>query len=80
MRKCIFCGKEKVHEDAVMDFCDDCGLRVWGPKMLATLKANYTKARDEDDLVHMDTSSTLKMLRSVPTEKKEMPTRERKGE
>ena len=64
MRKCIYCGKEKVHEDAVMDFCDDCGTKVWGPKMFATIKANYTKARDEDDLIHMDTSATLKSLRS----------------
>lgn len=64
MRKCIFCGKEKVHEDAVMDFCDDCGTGVWGPKMFATIKANYTKARDEDDLIHIDTSSILKSLRS----------------
>ena len=53
-----------MHEDAVMDFCDDCGTKVWGQKMFATIKANYTKARDEDDLVHMDTSATLKSLRT----------------
>jgi hypothetical protein len=71
MRKCIYCGKEKVHEDAVMDFCDDCGIRVWGPKMFAAIKTNYTKARDEDDLVHMDTSATLKSLRSdITSERK----------
>jgi hypothetical protein len=64
MKKCFFCGQEKVHEDSVMGFCDECGLKIWGPKMLKTIKENYGKARDEDDLVHMDTSSTLKMLRS----------------
>jgi len=77
MKRCIFCGKEKVSEDAVMDFCDECGLRVWGPKMLATLKANYTKARDEDDLVHTDDSETLKTLKSGSA-KREMPIRGRK--
>ncbi len=79
MKKCIFCKGEKVPDEAVMDFCDDCGLKVWGPKMLATLKANYTKARDEDDLVHMDTSSTLKMLRSGVPVKEGLSTRERKA-
>ncbi len=63
MKKCIFCGKEKVHEDAVMDFCDECGLKVWGPKMLATLKANYEKARDDDDLIH--TESVAASLKSA---------------
>jgi hypothetical protein len=70
MKKCIYCGKEKVHEDSVMDFCDECGTRVWGPKMFAAIKANYTKARDDDDLVHMDMNATLKTLRSNSGERK----------
>ena len=64
MKKCFFCGQEKVHEDSVMGFCDNCGLKIWGPKMLAAIKENYEKAKDNDDLVHMDTSATLKSLRS----------------
>ena len=66
MKKCLYCGKE-VSEDAVMDFCDNCGIRIWGPKMLATIKKNYGEAKDNDDLTHMDTSSTLKMLRGNQT-------------
>jgi hypothetical protein len=69
MKKCFFCGQEKVHEDSVMGFCDNCGLRIWGPKMLAAIKENYTKAKDNDDLVHMDTSATLKSLRSSNPQK-----------
>jgi hypothetical protein len=65
----LFCGKEKVHEDDVMGFCDECGLKIWGPKMLKTIKDNYGKARDEDDLVHMDTSATLKSLRTSNPQK-----------
>jgi len=66
MKKCIFCGKEKVHADAVMDFCDDCGIKVWGPKMLATLKANYEKARDNDDLIHTESvAASLKSIKSA---------------
>jgi len=78
MKKCFFCGKEKVHEDDVMGFCDECGLKIWGPKMLKTIKENYGKARDEDDLVHMDTSSTLKMLRSGAGAKEGLSTKEKK--
>jgi len=78
MKKCFFCGKEKVHEDDVMGFCDECGLKIWGPKMLKTIKDNYSKARDEDDLVHMDTSATLKMLRAGTAARSELPARERK--
>jgi hypothetical protein len=69
MKKCLYCGKE-VAEEAVMDFCDSCGIRIWGPKMLATIKKNYGEAKDNDDLTHMDTSSTLKALRgNQPTNK-----------
>jgi len=78
MKKCFFCGKEKVHEDDVMGFCDECGLKIWGPKMLKTIKDNYGKARDDDDLVHMDTSSTLKMLRAGAGAKEGISTREKK--
>jgi len=63
MKKCLYCGKE-IHEDAVMDFCDSCGIKIWGPKMLATIKKNYGEAKDNDDLTHMDTSATLKSLRN----------------
>jgi hypothetical protein len=69
MKKCFFCGQEKVHEDSVMGFCDECGLKIWGPKMLSTIKENYGKARDDDDLVHMDTSATLKSLRTSNPQK-----------
>jgi hypothetical protein len=65
MKKCLYCGKE-VSEDAVMDFCDNCGTKIWGPKMLATIKKNYGEAKDNDDLTHMDTSATLKALRGNP--------------
>lgn len=64
MKKCLYCGKE-VSEDAVMDFCDACGVRIWGPKMLATIKENYGKAKENDDLTHTDIASTLKTLRSA---------------
>ncbi len=69
MKKCFFCGQEKVHEDSVMGFCDECGTKIWGPKMLKTIKENYEKARDDDDLTHTDISATLKSLRSGVTRK-----------
>jgi len=63
MKKCFYCGKE-INDSDVMGFCDPCGIKIWGPKMLATIKKNYSEAQDNDDLTHMDTSSTLKTLRS----------------
>lgn len=62
MKKCFYCGKE-INDEDVMGFCDACGIKIWGPKMLATIKEGYGKAKDNDDLVHMDTAATLKVLR-----------------
>ena len=49
MKKCLYCKKE-IQEDSVMDFCDGCGIKIWGPKMLKAIKDNYGKARDNNDL------------------------------
>ena len=69
MKKCIYCKKE-IHEDSIMDFCDDCGTKVWGPKMLKAIKANYEKARDNGDLNGMDpNSSPLKNLKATAKER-----------
>ena len=48
-KKCIYCGKE-VSDEAVIDFCDMCGERVWGKKMFETIKKNMEDARDRGDL------------------------------
>jgi len=54
-----------------MDFCDSCGTKIWGPKMLATIKENYGKAKENDDLTHTDIAATLKTLRSASQKKRD---------
>ncbi len=54
VRKCIYCGKE-VSEDSVIDFCERCGIGVWGRKMFDTIVKNMEEARAKDDLVSTNT-------------------------
>ena len=59
-RKCIYCGKE-VHEDSVIDFCERCGVGVWGKKMFNTIVKNMEEAREKDDLVSTNTIGIQKL-------------------
>ena len=54
VRKCIYCGRE-VHEDSVIDFCERCGVSVWGQKMFKTIVKNMEEAREKEDLVSTNT-------------------------
>jgi hypothetical protein len=54
VRKCIYCGKE-VGENSVIDFCERCGVGVWGQKMFKTIVKNMEEAREKDDLVSTNT-------------------------
>jgi hypothetical protein len=49
MKKCIYCGRE-VAADSVIDFCERCGIGVWGEKMFMAIKKNMENARDNGDL------------------------------
>ncbi|MEK6897390.1 MAG: hypothetical protein AABW93_02580 [Nanoarchaeota archaeon] len=60
VRKCIYCGKE-VHEDSVIDFCERCGVGVWGKKMFNTIVKNMEEAREKDDLVSTNTIGIQKL-------------------
>lgn len=53
-KKCIYCGKE-VGEDSVIDFCERCGVGVWGEKMFKTIVKNMEDARANDDLCSTNT-------------------------
>ncbi|PIN91034.1 hypothetical protein COU57_02400 [Candidatus Pacearchaeota archaeon CG10_big_fil_rev_8_21_14_0_10_32_14] len=50
-KKCIYCSTP-VKDDSVIDFCERCGVGVWGKKMFDTIVANMESARDNDDLVN----------------------------
>jgi len=51
MKKCIYC-KAEVNDDSVIDFCENCGVKVWGQKMFNAIVKNMEDARDNDDLMN----------------------------
>lgn len=54
-KKCIYCGVG-VHEESVLDFCEKCGVGVFGEKMFKTIVNNMEKARENGDLEQGDFS------------------------
>jgi len=61
MKKCIYCSFE-ISEESVIDFCEKCGISVWGEKMFKTIVNNMNNARNNGDLCHQ-----------VVSEKEEFP-------
>ena len=49
MKKCIYC-KAEIPSESVIDFCERCGVGVWGVRMFNTIKKNMEEARDKGDL------------------------------
>ena len=50
-KKCIYCSKEVVDE-SVIDFCEKCGVGVFGKKMFDAIVQNMERARANGDLTH----------------------------
>ncbi len=48
-KKCIYC-KSEIPDESVIDFCNRCGVSVWGEKMFEAIVKNMEDARDNDDL------------------------------
>jgi uncharacterized UBP type Zn finger protein len=49
VKKCIYC-KSVIDDSSVIDFCEKCGVGVWGEKMFKAIKESMEKARDTGDL------------------------------
>lgn len=49
VKKCIYC-KTDVPNESVIDFCERCGVGVWGEKMFKTIRDNMQNASDRGDL------------------------------
>lgn len=48
-KKCIYC-KNEIPDESVIDFCNRCGIGVWGEKMFNAIVASMEKSRDKGDL------------------------------
>jgi hypothetical protein len=48
-KKCIYC-KTEISDESVIDFCQRCGIGVWGEKMFKTIVDSMEKSRDNGDL------------------------------
>ncbi len=59
-KKCIYCGKE-VDDNSVIDFCERCGIGVWGKKMFNTIVKKMEDAREKGDLVSTNTIGIQKL-------------------
>ena len=58
VKKCLYCSIELAQEN-IIDFCDRCGINVFGTKMLNTIKQNMENARSRGDLCHMNNTCEI---------------------
>lgn len=50
VKKCLYCNKE-IDNNSVIDFCESCGINVFGTKLLKTIIENMSNAREKGDLM-----------------------------
>jgi hypothetical protein len=48
-KKCIYC-KCALSDNSVIDFCERCGIGVWGEKMFLAIKSSMQEAEQRGDL------------------------------
>lgn len=58
-KKCLYCGKE-LDDSCVVDFCNRCGVGVFGERMFNTIINNMEDARDRGDLCHSSSEEPQK--------------------
>jgi len=48
-KKCIYC-KSEISNESVIDFCERCGVGVWGEKMFRAIVDSMTASQSRGDL------------------------------
>lgn len=48
-KRCIYC-KAEISQESVIDFCERCGIGVWGEKMFNAIVKNMEQSRDAGNL------------------------------
>lgn len=48
-KKCIYCSSE-IPDESIIDFCERCGVGVWGQKMFNTILKNMEDAKERGDI------------------------------
>lgn len=61
-KKCIYCRND-IPQESVIDFCEKCGVGVWGPKMFKAIVEQMNSARNRGDLNQGLITETSKDLR-----------------
>lgn len=56
-KRCIYC-KTEIPDESVIDFCQRCGIGVWGEKMFRAIVESMESARDKGDLNQGSVSGT----------------------
>ena len=65
VKKCIYC-KNDIPQESVIDFCERCGVGVWGVKMFKAIVDQMTTAKNRGDLNQgLVTDSSGKELRRI---------------
>lgn len=57
-KQCIYC-KTDINEESVIDFCERCGVGVWGEKMFRAIVQNMERSRDAGDLFQGSVTSPI---------------------
>jgi len=58
VKKCIYC-KTNVDDSSVIDFCQRCGIGVWGEKMFNAIVQSMEKSKDAGDLYQGSVSAPV---------------------
>lgn len=60
-KRCIYC-KTSIDDDSVIDFCQRCGVGVWGEKMFKAIVESMEKSKDAGDLYQGSVGSEANVL------------------